>query len=403
MAYFRPKIIILLLAVLLDLLVGDPHFLWHPVRGIGKLIEIFERFYRNVFSVSYDKNDVSSSSNNKQTLDEKSRKKRENIAGFFLVSSVIFVTGIVVILIFIFLIFLENNIFAMSSANALVKKNFGLDGLLTLIFSLILSTQCLSARQLSRESNKVYDALTGRKITDKEKAYKDDANYENAKKIADGANPENTRKIAVDDENHLKLARKAVSMIVGRDTENLSKEGVIKATVETIAENTSDGIIAPMFYLILFGPLGGIIYKAVNTMDSMIGYKNDRYKYFGTFAARLDDIVNFIPARISGFLMVLSAYFCHFDGKNSWKIWRRDRRKSKSPNSAQCESAVAGALDISLLGNAYYFGKLFEKPEIGDSIRKIETDDIKKTEKMMYMTEALFMALSSLILWGILH
>lgn len=349
MAYFRPKILILLLAVILDLIIGDPHFLWHPVRGIGSLITLFEKIYRKIFHVP---------------MINTHSKKRENIAGFFLTLSVIVATGLIVFFIFYILFLVENSLKVLNDLNAFVMKYFSINGILSFIFSLILATQCLSARQLSRESNKVYFSLR---------------------------------------DNDQKKARKNVSMIVGRDTESLSMEGVTKATVETIAENTSDGVIAPMFYLFLFGPMGGIIYKAINTMDSMIGYKNDKYLYFGTFAARLDDVVNFIPARISGFLMVISAYFLHFDGKNSWKIWRRDRRKSKSPNSAQCEAAVAGALDISLLGNAYYFGKLYEKPTIGDDIKRIETEDIKRAEKLMYMTEALFMALSALILWGIFH
>jgi adenosylcobinamide-phosphate synthase len=340
MAYLRPKIIILFLAVLLDLIIGDPHFLWHPVRGIGKLINWFEKLYRKIFA------------------------KREFLAGALLAISVLIVTGGITILIFYIFTIIENNISVLKNVNAFVQDNFGINGMLTFLFSLILTTQCLSARQLSRESNRVYVSLH---------------------------------------KNNLVEARRNVSMIVGRDTENLSYEGVTKAAVETIAENTSDGVIAPMFYLILFGPLGGIIYKAINTMDSMIGYKNDRYIHFGTFAARLDDVVNFFPARISGFLMVVSAFFTHFDGKNAWKIWRKDSRKSKSPNSAQCEAAAAGALDISLLGNAYYFGVLFEKPTIGDPIRPLEAEDIKRTEKLMYMTEALFMALSALILWGIFH
>lgn len=157
--------------------------------------------------------------------------------------------------------------------------------------------------------------------------------------------------------------RRAVSMIVGRDTSVLDAAGVTRAAVETIAENTSDGVIAPMLYTAIGGPVLGFVYKAVNTMDSMLGYKNDKYMYFGRFAARLDDVVNFIPARISAYLMIAAAFIGgrHFDGKNAYRIFKRDRFNHASPNSAQTESVCAGALRVQLAGDAVYFGKLVKK------------------------------------------
>jgi adenosylcobinamide-phosphate synthase len=184
-------------------------------------------------------------------------------------------------------------------------------------------------------------------------------------------------------------ARKAVSMIVGRDTERLDEEGIAKAAVETVAENTSDGVTAPLFYMILFGGIGGIFYKAVNTMDSMTGYKNARYMYFGTAAARLDDIMNFIPARLSALALIASAFILKYDGKNAWKIFRRDRYKHASPNSAQTESVCAGALDLRLAGDAVYFGKKVSKPYIGDAIKEVEPDDIRRANRMLYVASAL--------------
>lgn len=186
--------------------------------------------------------------------------------------------------------------------------------------------------------------------------------------------------------NDLKSARKAVSRIVGRDTQNLTKEGVIKATVETIAENTSDGVVAPLFYMTFFGALGGVFYKTVNTMDSMVGYKNEKYIHFGKYVALLDDIVNYIPARLSAIFMCCAATLLKYDGKNSFKIWIRDKRKHASPNSAQTEAACAGALGIQLAGDAWYFGKKYQKPFIGDKKRNIEVEDIKRANKLLYGT-----------------
>ncbi|MFQ8689266.1 MAG: adenosylcobinamide-phosphate synthase CbiB [Blautia sp.] len=206
----------------------------------------------------------------------------------------------------------------------------------------------------------------------------------------------------------LEDAQYAVSRIVGRDTKSLTEEGVVKATVETVAENTSDGVIAPMFYMALGGLPLMFLYKGINTMDSMVGYKNDRYLYFGRCAAKLDDAANYLPARLSGWLMVAASFLCRgeksgasdfsgFDGKNAKKIYLRDRRNHASPNSAQTESAMAGALGIQLAGNASYFGKVYEKPTIGDPIRPVEREDIPRANRLLYATSWLGLGLLALV------
>jgi adenosylcobinamide-phosphate synthase len=217
--------------------------------------------------------------------------------------------------------------------------------------------QLLAARSLKTESMRVYDALR---------------------------------------EKDLPKARQAVSMIVGRDTERLDEEGVAKAAVETVAENTSDGVLAPMLFLALGGPVLGFFYKSVNTLDSMVGYKNERYLYFGRFSAKLDDVLNWIPARMSGLLMVLASPLFGFSGKAAFRIYRRDRRKHASPNSAHTEAAAAGALGVQLAGNAWYFGKLYEKPSIGDPTRPVEYEDIRRVNRLMYGTSALAL----LVIWA---
>lgn len=231
----------------------------------------------------------------------------------------------------------------------------------------IMSYQILAAKCLKKESMKVYDRLKN---------------------------------------GTLEEARNAVSMIVGRDTANLDESGVVKAAVETVAENTSDGVIAPMLYLALGGPVLGFLYKAVNTMDSMVGYKNERYLDFGRVAAKLDDVVNYIPARLSALLMVLAACVSgrDFHGKEGWRIYKRDRKNHASPNSAQTEAVCAGALGIQLAGDASYFGKIVKKPYIGDPVRPVETEDIKRTNVLMYHTAFLcqFFCLSVMAFVGVL-
>ncbi len=228
---------------------------------------------------------------------------------------------------------------------------------------MIMCYAVLAARSLQTESMKVYDALQ-----------------------TDG----------------LEAGRKAVSMIVGRDTQNLDEKGVTKAAVETIAENFSDGVVAPMFYMILGGTVAGYFYKAVNTMDSMVGYKNEKYLYFGRAAAHLDDIVNYIPARISALVMIGASFLMKLDGPNAWKIFIRDRHNHASPNSAQTEAVAAGALDVMLAGDAYYFGQLYHKKTIGDDIRPIEVNDIRVMNRLMYASAWITLVLMSVVKWIVL-
>ena len=183
-------------------------------------------------------------------------------------------------------------------------------------------------------------------------------------------------------------------MIVGRDTERLTEEGIIRAAVETVAENASDGVIAPLCYIALGGPVLGFLYKGINTMDSMVGYHNEKYEYFGRAAARLDDAANFIPSRFSALLMVGAAFVLRMDWRNGWRIFLRDRRNHKSPNSAQTEAACAGILGVRLAGDAWYFGKLVKKPYIGDDSRPVEAEDIVRANRLMYAAEWLGLVLA---------
>lgn len=318
-------VVVLALCVgfVLDALFGDPHFLWHPVQGIGKLIEWMEKLLFSLFHLSSER--------------EKD-KGRKRVAGVILVVVVLLAfTGITILL-----------LLAAGKIHPWLK--FGLES--------VICYQMLAMKSLRIESMKVYDAVKNKGLEE---------------------------------------ARHAVAMIVGRDTQNLTEEGVIRAAVETVAENTSDGVIAPMFYMFLLGPAGGVFYKTVNTMDSMIAYKNDRYCYFGTAAARLDDILNFIPARLAAFLMLAAAFFLGFDVKNAWRIYRRDRHKHASPNSAQTEAVCAGALNVQLAGDACYFGKPVHKPVIGDAGRDIQVQDIKRANDMLYVASFMMMAIGILI------
>ncbi len=200
-------------------------------------------------------------------------------------------------------------------------------------------------------------------------------------------------------ETDVEGARTAVSMIVGRDTAVLSETGIIKAAVETVAENTSDGVIAPLFYMAFGGGPWAFLYKAVNTMDSMVGYKNETYLHFGRTAARLDDLLNLIPSRLSALLMIAASFLLRLDVKGAVRIYRRDRRNHKSPNSAQTEAVCAGALQVQLAGDAWYFGTLYKKPTIGDDIRPIEADDIARANRLLYVTSILAVLLFAVIAW----
>ena len=195
-------------------------------------------------------------------------------------------------------------------------------------------------------------------------------------------------------------ARKELSMLVSRDTEQLEETDILRSVIETVAENITDGIISPLFYLALFGIPGAFVYKAINTLDSMIGYKNEKYLRFGWFAAKVDDILNFIPARIAGLLIVISSFFLMYDFKNSFRIMLRDRKNTDSPNSAWTEAAVAGALNIRLGGATPYFGVWYDKPFIGDNIVSLSYNHIEKTYKILYLTSFLFLFVLLLFLKG---
>ena len=314
----------------LDLLIGDPHFIPHPVRLIGSLISFCDK--RLNCDAGYN-------------ISEKKLNLIKYKRGMLLAFTVIFAT------------------FAMSVI--IIVAAYSINLYAGVIVEAVMTWQILATKCLRVESMRVYDALR-----------------------TDGVD----------------AGRRAVSMIVGRDTSVLDAAGVTRAAVETIAENTSDGVIAPMLYTAIGGPVLGFVYKAVNTMDSMLGYKNDKYMYFGRFAARLDDVVNFIPARISAYLMIAAAFIGgrQFDGKNAYLIFKRDRFNHASPNSAQTESVCAGALSVQLAGDAVYFGKLVKKKYIGDGLREIEYEDIKRANRLMYITaflcELLSVAVMSFVL-----
>lgn len=241
---------------------------------------------------------------------------------------------------------------------------YNINSILGIAVEAIITYQCLATKSLYTESMKVYYALK---------------------------------------DTSLEAGRTAVSMIVGRDTAALDEAGVTKAAVETVAENTSDGVIAPLIYLAIGGPVLGICYKAINTMDSMIGYKNDKYMDFGRAAAKLDDVVNFVPARISAVLMIIATLFLgkKYNTVNAIYIFKRDRFNHPSPNSAQTESVCAGALGIQLAGPASYFGKLKEKPYIGDMLRKIEVEDIKRANLLMTCTSMLCAGICGILILAI--
>lgn len=301
----------LLIGYGIDLLLGDPHSLPHPVVWIGKLVSACERCLRRVFPHT---------------------RQGELAAGVALVAIVLLVSaGVPFVLL------------------ALCGR---ISVWLRLAVESVMCWQILATKSLKTESMRVYTALK--------------------KGDTEGA-------------------RHAVSMIVGRDTARLDDTGITKAAVETVAENTSDGVIAPMLYCALGGAWLGFLYKAINTMDSMVGYQNETYRYFGRAAARLDDVANWLPARISALLLILAAPLCRLSPAGAWRIWRRDRRKHASPNSAQTEAACAGALGVALAGDAWYGGVLHHKQTIGDARRAVEYADIPRTCRLMYV--ASFVAL----------
>ena len=302
----------MLAGFLMDLLLGDPYWLPHPIRLIGNWISFLEKRL------------LGSKTEEKHTTSEQ-EKRRGMLLVLAVLSSTVFVTAV------------------------LLLGAYRLHPYLGAVIESIMTYQILATKCLKVESMKVYQELK---------------------------------------KGDIAASRKAVSMIVGRDTECLDETGVAKAAIETVAENTSDGVIAPMIFTAIGGPILGFFYKAVNTMDSMVGYKNDRYLYFGRTAAKLDDIVNYIPARISALLMIVAAFLSgkSYNGRQAWRIWHRDSRKHASPNSAQTESVCAGALGIQLAGDASYFGKVVKKPYIGDPKRQVEYEDIRRANRLMNRT-----------------
>lgn len=195
----------------------------------------------------------------------------------------------------------------------------------------------------------------------------------------------------------IEVARKELSYLVSRDTNEMDEKMIIRSTMETISENTVDGVIAPMFYMILGGLPLAMTYKAINTLDSMVGYKNEKYIEFGKISAKIDDVANFIPARITGILIVIVAFILKYDYKNSFKIFMRDRKNHSSPNSGHPEASVAGAIGVQFGGKVSYFGKNVEKPTIGNKVKEFETEDILKNIKIMKITAIIGLVVFSLI------
>ncbi len=313
--------ILLLTAMLagfvLDTLIGDPHFLYHPVRLIGTLISVLEKRIRRLAGKS---------------------KLKMRIGGICL----FFITTVSTTLVVALLMWVMGKIHPIA----------------LWITVMLLDYWLFAARSLRSESMKVYKQLK---------------------------------------KGDLEASRKAVSMIVGRDTDRLDEAGVTKAAVETIAENTADGVIAPLIYMAIGGPVLGWLYKAINTLDSMVGYKDIKYRYIGWFSAKVDDIANFIPARLSALIMIAVSPLVKLSGIGAWKIFKRDRYHHASPNSAQTEAVMAGALDVQLAGDAWYFGKLYKKQTIGDANRPIEIADIKRANRLMYATSAMTLLICTVV------
>lgn len=316
-------IIAFFLGFILDLLLGDPYWLPHPVRLIGVLIAKAESLL----------------------LKEKRDEKRDLCLGIWMVLIVLGSTVAV--------------------AALTLNLAYRIHPFIGIAVELIMTYQILATKCLKIESMKVFERLKAQDLPG---------------------------------------ARKAVSMIVGRDTAALDETGVAKAAIETVAENTSDGVIAPMIYTALGGPILGFLYKAINTMDSMVGYKNDKYLYFGRAAAKLDDVVNYVPSRISAYLMIMASFLSgrEYSGNRAFAIYKRDNRKHASPNSAQTEAACAGSLGIQLAGDASYFGKIVKKPYIGDAVRAVEYEDIRRANHLLYLTAWICEILCLIIMYVIL-
>ena len=303
----------LLIGFGIDLLIGDPHSIPHPVVGIGKLISFLEKGLRQMFP--------------------------KTDGGEIAAGGVLWVLVVVI---------------CTALPAGILYLCHRISPWLRLTGESIMCWQILATKALKDESMKVYTAL---------------------------------------ESGDLEKSRHAVSMIVGRDTARLDDAGVTRAAVETVAENTSDGVVAPMLFLALGGAPLGFFYKAVNTMDSMLGYVEPPYKNIGLVPAKMDDLANFIPSRLSALLMIAAGFLLGLDGKNGWQIFRRDRFNHASPNSAQTESVCAGLLGVRLAGDAWYHGLLHRKQYIGDGNRKITHRDIPLTCRLMYLTALLTLLL----------
>lgn len=313
-------------AIILDLLFGDPRWFPHPVRVIGFFCNRFEIFFRRMFTSEY-------------------------LAGLFAFFSVLSIS--------------------IGGTALFLFQLYVFSPLLAQFLAIFLLYTTVAMRDLIAHSKTVY------------------------------------RQLQVNDSASLDPARKAVAQIVGRDTDALDRKGIIRATVETVAENMVDGVTAPLFYAVFctfFAPLtgvspiflavlGAIGYKAINTMDSMFGYKNTKYLFFGRSAARIDDFVNFVPARLSGILLVPAAALCGCNWRNAWRVFSRDRLAHASPNAAHPEAAVAGALGVELGGVSQYFGEKIVKPVIGHDEEEIVQEDILRTNRLMLVASFLFLLL----------
>ena len=308
-------ILALLAGALIDLIVGDPEWFYHPVRLIGKYISFAEK-----------------------------RAKRDNPASWTLRRRAVLVAVSTVLL--------------TAGVTALVLYLLGLLGFWPRFIGMaLISWMCLSARNLADEAEGVRKAL----------------------------------------EQSLEAGRTRVGRIVGRDTANLSRREILCATIETVAENLTDGVISPMLYLALGGPVLGMAFKAASTLDSMIGYLDEKYRDVGWFAAKADDVWNWLPARITALLMCLAAFPLGLEGKRAFAVVKRDHANHLSPNCAWSESAAAGALGVQLGGDHEYFGKVVHKPTIGDDTRPPEGEDIRRMNRLMFATAGLMLALIACI------
>ena len=411
------RIWVLLIAAAVDLLIGDPPGLWHPVQGIGTVISLGESFFRRLFGVPFKKEadhagreraegpgapevskdrseaeDPSAPEAPKDGTEAEGPSAPEAPKGGTEAEAASA---------------WKTQKGQTEAGPGAFKKRERAAGVLTAVFVLLVSVGLTAGiLLLCRRIHPwleiaVEGLLCGRLLALRSLA---EAGFSVRDPLREG---------------RIEEARRAVSMIVGRDTERLDAEGIAKAAVETVAENTSDGVTAPLFYMILFGGLGGAFYKAVNTMDSMLGYRNDRYRYFGTAAARLDDLMNFVPSRLTALLMIAGCFLPGReavpvekvssagketltlyipDGSAAFRIWLRDRLKSPSPNSAQTESVCAGALHLKLLGDTWYFGEVHHKKEIGDGERRIEAEDITRAVRLMRRGAALLFVIGILCL-----